>query len=544
MVSVNTNTSAMRAKYYLESNKALSEKAMQRLSSGLKINSVSDDAAGLSVATKIKKTIDGYETAILNTSNTISAMQQAASGLGTIEDIIIRLKELAVRSANGVFENTDRQLIELEQNQLVSAIEQIATKTTFNNINLLDGTYSKPSQVGSDSLDNFNIAIPGAGSSQIGLGSSRFTSATETTPSASLAISVATNSTSPSNLEFYTNVGSQEVSYTGATTTPSSGTTNMPTVDVVFEEFVNANSGGTYAISNFSGTGTLALAQGITFDTSNGKFTLVKGLLQASDLGLYSMDVTYQSGGSSFTQNLTLDYVKVNHLRDQISNNTTYTAAGSISLDMKVGEDDLVVDLKSSDDFKYFSAFADLHHTLTYDGGTYYSASYQLNNLQLNGASVSNAFTINDGVLTGSSTNLIPGLYTFDVVTSSGSTDTHTFTQSVTVNVTDATYLDGISLNTQSDALAAFENIETALTDISSRSAGVGANINRLESNLKKNSTTVIENQKALGRILDADIARESSNLSKRKILEQASTQMLSAANRQKSILMELLKGL
>ena len=544
MVSVNTNTSAMRAKYYLESNKALSEKAMQRLSSGLKINSASDDAAGLSVATKIKKTIDGYETAILNTANTISALQQAASGLGTIEDIIIRLKELAVRSANGVFENTDRQLIELEQNQLVSAIEQIATKTTFNNINLLDGTYSKPSQVGSDSLDNFNIAIPGAGSSQIGLGSSRFTSAIETTPSASLAISVATNSTSPSNLEFYTNVGSQEVSYTGATTTPSSGTTNMPTVDVVFEEFVNANPGGTYAIGNFSGTGTLALAQGITFDTSNGKFTLVKGLLQASDLGLYSMDVTYQSGGSSFTQNLTLDYVKVNHLRDQISNNTTYTAAGSISLDMKVGEDDLVVDLKSSDDFKYFSAFADLHHTLTYDGGTYYSASYQLNNLQLNGASVSNAFTINDGVLTGSSTNLIPGLYTFDVVTSSGSTDTHTFTQSVTVNVTDATYLDGISLNTQSDALATFENIETALTDISSRSAGVGANINRLESNLKKNSTTVIENQKALGRILDADIARESSNLSKRKILEQASAQMLSAANRQKSILMELLKGL
>ena len=152
--------------------------------------------------------------------------------------------------------------------------------------------------------------------------------------------------------------------------------------------------------------------------------------------------------------------------------------------------------------------------------------------------------SINDGVLTGSSTNLIPGLYTFDVVTSSGSTDTHTFTQSVTVNVTDATYLDGISLNTQSDALATFENIETALTDISSRSAGVGANINRLESNLKKNSTTVIENQKALGRILDADIARESSNLSKRKILEQASAQMLSAANRQKSILMELLKGL
>ena len=132
MVSVNTNTSAMRAKYYLEGNKALSEKAMQRLSSGLKINSASDDAAGLSVATKIKKTIDGYEAAILNTANTISAMQQAASGLGTIEDIIIRLKELAVRSANGVFENTDRQLIELEQNQLLSAIEQIATKTTFN----------------------------------------------------------------------------------------------------------------------------------------------------------------------------------------------------------------------------------------------------------------------------------------------------------------------------------------------------------------------------------------------------------------------------
>lgn len=471
-------------------------------------------------------------------------MQQAASGLGTIEDIIIRLKELAVRSANGVFENTDRQLIELEKSQLLSAIEQIANKTTFNNISLLDGTYSNPSQVGSDSLDNFNIAISGASSTQIGLGSSRFTSATETTPSTSLAISVATNSTSPSNLEFYTNVGSQQVSYTAATTTPISGTTNMPTVDVVFEEFVNANPGGTYALNNFSGTGTLALAQDINFDTSNGKFTLVKGLLQASDLGLYSMDVTYQSGGSSLTQNLILDYVKVNHVRDQISNNTTYTVAGSISLDMKVGEDDLVVDLKSSDDFKYFSAFADLHHTLTYDGGTYYSASYQLNNLQLNGVSISDAFTINDGVLTGSSTNLIPGIYTFDVVTSSGSTDTHTFTQSVTVNVTNATYLDGISLNTQSDALAAFENIETALADISSRSAGVGANINRLESNLKKNSTTVIENQKALGRILDADIARESSNLSKRKILQQASAQMLSTANRQKSILMELLKGL
>jgi flagellin-like hook-associated protein FlgL len=264
-------------------------------------------------------------------------------------------------------------------------------------------------------------------------------------------------------------------------------------------------------------------------------------LLTSSDVGAYTMKVNYSSGGQNFTQNLTFNLDKVNHRKDQLSNNTNYVVTSSIDLEMALGGEDLVVDLKNSEDFVYFGAFTDLHHTLTYDGGTYYSAGYQLTNLQKDGSSVAAGFAIDDGVLTGTVTDLEAGVYTFDVEASSGSTDTHRFTQSFTVLVTGALALSDADFSTQSSAKTALALTESAVADISRRLAKVGSYINRLETILRKNSQAVIKTKQSVGRIVDTDFSRSTIILAKQDILKKSSAEMIRLATSEKKRTLMLL---
>ncbi|MCH1515876.1 MAG: hypothetical protein L7U52_04110, partial [Alphaproteobacteria bacterium] len=139
------------------------QRAQLRLSSGLRVNSAADDAAGLAVANKMASQLRGMNVALKNTADGISLLQAAISGMNTSLDISQRIRELAVQSHNGVYTDEDRSNLQLEVDDLVEELNKIATTTKFNDVNLLDGTYDRDMRVGNTNAEVVRVTIDGMG---------------------------------------------------------------------------------------------------------------------------------------------------------------------------------------------------------------------------------------------------------------------------------------------------------------------------------------------------------------------------------------------
>ena len=135
MVSVSTNNGALTACYHAGLMSANAGKALQRLSSGERINGSGDDAAGLAVASKMRSQIRGLHAALKNTAQGISLLQTAAEGMRTSEKMVQRIRELAVQSHNGTYTDNDRMNLQFEADSLLNQLAQNAEGTQFNDIN-------------------------------------------------------------------------------------------------------------------------------------------------------------------------------------------------------------------------------------------------------------------------------------------------------------------------------------------------------------------------------------------------------------------------
>jgi flagellin len=172
MSVINTNVKALAAQASMSNVNKSMETAMERLSTGIRINSAKDDAAGLAIALKMTADIRGTAVAIRNANDAISLSQTAEGGLGQINDILQRMRELAVQSSNGTASADNRAASQLEITQLKSEIDTIASRTNFNGIKLLDGTAAKLNiQTGVNSGDTMVMQISAARTQDIGLGS-------------------------------------------------------------------------------------------------------------------------------------------------------------------------------------------------------------------------------------------------------------------------------------------------------------------------------------------------------------------------------------
>lgn len=139
MTVINTNVSALRAQDSSRVANNMLETAMNRLSSGKRINSAKDDAAGLAIATRMDARIRGFSQAIRNANDGISLAQTAEGAMAETSNILVRMRELALQSANGTAGATDRTALQAEVSQLISQIGDIATRTEFNGTALLTG---------------------------------------------------------------------------------------------------------------------------------------------------------------------------------------------------------------------------------------------------------------------------------------------------------------------------------------------------------------------------------------------------------------------
>ena len=171
MTTINTNIGALNALQNLDkANSTLSE-AMDRLSSGLRINSAADDAAGSAIASKMESAVRSLDVAIRNSHDAISMTQTAEGALGEIENILQRVRELSVQASNSTLSSSDRTMIQSEVTALTAEIDKIAKTTNFNGVNLLDGNRNSVNfQIGINASDALEVALQKSDSTALGLG--------------------------------------------------------------------------------------------------------------------------------------------------------------------------------------------------------------------------------------------------------------------------------------------------------------------------------------------------------------------------------------
>ena len=149
----------MNAQRNLNSSQAATNQALERLSSGLRINSAKDDAAGLAISTRFQSQINGLNVAIRNVGDGVSLSQTAEGALGAMTDSLQRIRELSLQSANGTNSDADRQALNSETQQLIAEITRAGSQTNFNGLNLLDGSFSSVFQVGANSGETISVSI-------------------------------------------------------------------------------------------------------------------------------------------------------------------------------------------------------------------------------------------------------------------------------------------------------------------------------------------------------------------------------------------------
>lgn len=169
---INHNMSALNAHRNMNINNTAAGKSMEKLSSGLRINRAGDDAAGLAISEKMRGQIRGLTQASRNASDGISLIQTAEGALNETHNILQRMRELAVQSANDTNVDTDREAIQSEMDALTEEINRISESTQFNNQNLLDGSFSAKFQIGANGGQNLKVEIGGMDAASLGLNSS------------------------------------------------------------------------------------------------------------------------------------------------------------------------------------------------------------------------------------------------------------------------------------------------------------------------------------------------------------------------------------
>jgi flagellin len=167
---INTNITSLNTQNQLNKSQTAMSSALQRLSSGLRINSAKDDAAGMAISSRMTTQINGLNQAVRNANDGISLTQTAEGALGESTNILQRIRELAVQSANSSNSASDRKAMQSEVNQLISELDNNANTTSFNGIKLLDGSFSSQTfQVGANANQTLNVNIGAATTDRLGV---------------------------------------------------------------------------------------------------------------------------------------------------------------------------------------------------------------------------------------------------------------------------------------------------------------------------------------------------------------------------------------
>ncbi|MDO9042916.1 MAG: flagellin [Desulfocapsaceae bacterium] len=503
-LTINTNVMSLNAQRNLGTSQSALAKSMQRLSSGLRINSAKDDAAGLSISDRMTSQIRGLNQAARNSNDGISLAQTAEGALQETTNILQRMRELAVQSANDTNSSSDRSSLQSEVNQLKQEMTRIADTTEFNGKKLLDGTMTSAQfQVGANANQTISFGISSAKAASLG-NNSLATSNTTANYSIEGATSAATGSSANDVLAQTLTVVGKEGSQTTSVAAGATAAVIAASINAIA-----ADTGVTATAATTATIGGLTANGSITFSLQGSNTTAlsINATVLSDDLTNLVTAISEQAGNTGITATLSSDKKSL----------TLSQAAG---YDIKV---------------------ADFAHSAT-------GAADSVMTLQ---GSTPTVVTLTDSTTAASKldSSTVGGEITFNGsagfnVTSSiaASTGSLFSTAANGANVSTLSSIDNVDITTVTGAADAIKAVDGALTQIDNMRGDLGAVQNRFESTIS-NLANVSENLSAArSRILDADIAQETSAMTKNNILQQAGVSILAQANQAPQLALSLLK--
>lgn len=493
MAVINTNIASLNAQRNLSSSSMSLSTSLQRLSSGLRINSAKDDAAGLAISERFTAQIRGMDQARRNANDGVSLSQTAEGALSKMGDILQRVRELAVQSANATNSASDRLAINAEVGQLTSELDRFAQSTEFNGLKLLDGSQaSSVFQVGA----NANQTI--------------------------------TATTANFRTTAY---GSNQV---GSTTATSSGVYSTAYSGPVTGAAVTAS--GNVLIQGGAASGQISVAV-----TDSAK-DIADKINQQTQTGVRASARTETTLAFGATGSYTLNAFGNNSSGQTVTFNITNTATAS-------GLADAVTQFNNQSSKTGITAALNSTGTgvvLTSDTG---------NNITLAVASGGNAGAVSGGgaaLATGASGAMtIAGQVLLDsdksytVSTSGAALGASVFGAAVAAGsqVTSSLQsVSGLDVSNVANATQALRIVDSALAVVNGQRANFGALQSRFESAIGNLQISSENMSAARSRIQDADFASETANLSRNQILQQAGTAMLSQANKLPQQVLQLLQ--
>jgi flagellin len=486
---INTNISSLNSQRNLSSSQTSLTTSLQRLSSGLRINSAKDDAAGLAISERMTAQIRGNDQAARNANDGISLAQTAEGDLSQIGSNLQRIRELAVQAANGSNSASDRASLNNEASSLIAEIDRVASSSSFNGNKLLDGTFTSQSfQVGANNTGNDQIsiaAISSAKASSLGVGSGSSYSATKTgtgnvTTAALSAGELAVNGYS---------VGASTTDGVSFANADASGIAKAAAINAV-----SAQTGVTATAGSTAAVGQVATAFGST---------------SAGDVLINGVDIGSIGAGTNAVDRGTQTAAAINAKSAQTGVTASADATGIVSLAAADGRN-ITVKTNAA-------------------GG----AGTGLN------AATSSAGTTTTSKLTLTSSSAAG-------ITVGGTSGLAATGQSVTFAAATATAGAGVSslnLTTAVGAQAALTTLDSALATVNSSRASLGAYQNRFASVVTSLQTTSENLSASRSRIQDTDFAKETASLTRGQILQQAGTAMLAQANSLPNGVLALLRG-
>lgn len=495
-LTINTNVMSLNAQRNLGTSQSQLAKSMQRLSSGLRINSAKDDAAGLAISDRMTSQIRGLNQAVRNSNDGISLAQTAEGALQETTNILQRMRELAVQSANDTNSASDRTSLQAEVNQLKQEMTRIAETTEFNGKKLLDGTLTSAQfQVGANANQTISFGIASAKAANLGNNSLTSNNAT-----LDFSIERATSAAAASSAN---DVIAQTLTVIGKEGSNTASVANGDTAAVIAGKInaITADTGVSATAETSATLGTLSANGSVSFylQGTNTTALAISATVLTTDLTNLATAINDQAGNTGITATLSAD-------------------KASISLKQASG-----YDIKISDF---------LHGTA---GQTMVLAGSEAGN-QTIGATTSNDSSTVGGQIT---FNSAAG---FNVTSSLAAGAGSLFsTGANAANVSTLSSIDAVDITTVEGAANAIKSIDGALTQIDNMRGELGAVQNRFESTIA-NLSNVAENLSAArSRILDADIAQETSNMTKQNILQQAGVSILAQANQAPQLALSLL---
>ena len=484
---INTNVASLNAQRNLSASQNSLNTSIQRLSSGLRINSAKDDAAGLAISDRMNSQIKGMDQAVRNANDGVSMAQTAEGALSSSSDMLQRIRELAVQSSNSSNSSSDRKALQTEVSQLTSELNRVASTTQFNGQNLLDGTMGTANfQVGANA--NQLISMTGAN-----FGTSTYGNNTTT------------------NLGTVTAAGADPITGgTGALTI--NGTNGSAAIDITAG---SSAKDAAAAINNKSGdTGVTASAQtnAMFQATSGGSFTL-QVTSDNNGSGASPVTVAFQVGGSGTTAD---DYAAA------ISAFNAQTAKTGVTASYDATNKGLKLSNANGNDI----SLTDNDATVPTNTLSAYKADGTVDT--------------SAGTAIGATAAVAKGAITLDSSQAFSTTDTSGF---ATAASSDLKSVANIDVSTFDGAQQAIKIADAALSKVDDQRSQLGALQSRFDSTISNLQSTNQNLSASKSRIVDTDFAAETANMTRGQILQQAGTSMLAQANSLPNGVLSLLRG-